>query len=415
MQDSLLISIQKSSSLRKEVIRAMASYYPSFNYMGLNSLKDKNLVVAAFDADSGESDAFLGMDCIYTENAYGTRRLDYGAKYNSVATIKISVIKANRSDFTVAEVRDFLKWTTGALQNSYLDLLIGDVVKFSFLGRITSAYQQKLDARTIGMSIEFTSVSPYAYSTPQTFECSFGQELSVSGDGSLTKGDGDSAQLGVTSGGVLYNGRDGGAGLFQVTTGGIVYIDNSIQMRVDNETDDLYSYINLDMVFRNTNSPDIFIRNVTIGEETVITGLSDGEIVTLSSEQFIISSIPNKIFGTSFNFVWPRLVPGVNEIVISGSGIGSVSFSYRYPVKIGDCAIDIYLPNDGDCVCTDNTSYGNISWDDIADTPTTIDGYGIVDAYTSNEVDDKLANISVESGITIDEQELDDMLVDVLS
>lgn len=388
----------------------MASYYPSFTYMGLNSLKDKHLVVAAFDADSGEADTFLGMDCIYTDNAYGTRRLDYGAKYNSVVTVKISVIKANRSDFTVSEVRDFLKWTTGARKNSYLDILIGDVIKFSFLGRVTNAYQQKLDARTIGLSIEFTSVSPWAYSPPQNFECSFGQALSVDDNGILRKGDSDIAQLDITTDDILYNGTEGGAGLFQITPDGVVHIDNSIMLHANNETDDLYSYINLDMVFTNTNSSDVFVRNITLGEETAITGLSDGEVVTLRAEQFILSSIPNKIFGTSFNFVWPRLAPGVNEFVVTGSGIGLVNFSYRYPIKIGDCAIDVYTSGDG-CSCFDNTDYGTVSWDDIVGTPTTIGGYGITDAYTTAEINNKFDDIDV----SVDERELNDMLKDTLT
>ena len=165
------------------------------------------------------------------------------------------------------------------------------------------------------------------------------------------------------------------------------------------------------MTFTNINSADVFIRNTTLGEETSITGLSDGEVVTLNSGQFILSSIPNKIFGTNFNFVWPRLAPGINDFVIGGSGVGSVNFSYRYPIKIGDCAIDIMLPNSDGCSCPDNsTYYGVVSWSDIADTPTTIEGYGITDAYTIPEVNDKLNDIN----LNIDEQELDDMLDDVL-
>jgi hypothetical protein len=51
--------------------------------------------------------------------------------------------------------------------------------------------------------------------------------------------------------------------------------------------------------------------------------------------------VPNKIFGDTFNFVWPRLVPGVNELVVSTNGNGYLDLSYRYPIKIGDCTMDI--------------------------------------------------------------------------
>ena len=91
----------------------MSSYYPSFSYLGINS-RDKGLVIAHFDADQGETDTFLGMEPIYTESADGSRRLDYGAKYNNVAVFRITVIKQDGGDFSVKEVRDNLRWLTGA-------------------------------------------------------------------------------------------------------------------------------------------------------------------------------------------------------------------------------------------------------------------------------------------------------------
>jgi len=111
--------------------------------------------------------------------------------------------------------------------------------------------------------------------------------------------------------------------------------------------------------------------------------------------------------------VWPRLAPGVNEIIVSGSGIGSIEFTYRYPMKIADCVIDIYVSNDN-CNCSDNTSYGIVAWNDVVDTPTTIDGYGITDVYTESEIDYKFENISVECDATVDGTELNNMLADVL-
>ena len=318
----------------------MSSYYPSFNYMGFNSLIDKHLIVASFDIDDGEVDTFLGMEPIYTDKADGSRRLDYGAKFNSVAVIKITVIKENANDFTVAEVRDFLKWTTGARQISYLDLVLDRTPVYSFLGRITKAYQRKIDARTVGMSIEFTSVGPWAYSPIQSFDCYFGQKLIIDENNILTKGD-SAVLLDVTESGALYNGTDGGAGLFQVTSDGVVYIDNFVMLKINNQTDDLYTPIYLNIVFKNDNSDSVYIKNNTLDEETCINGISNNEVITLSSEQFIVSDVPNKIFGNNFNFIWPRLAPGENEFMVSGPGKGLVNFTYRYPMKIGDCVMDV--------------------------------------------------------------------------
>lgn len=398
----------------------MSSYFPSFTYNKLNSLKDKNLIVVAFDADEGEVDTFLGMDPIYTESAFGTKRLDYGAKYNSVAVIRISVIKMNGKDFTVAEVRDFLKWTTGARTNSYLDLVANDEVKFSYLGRVTSAYQQKMDARIVGLTIEFTSVSPWAYSSIQHESYTLNQSIKIDDEGVIYKS-GDTTALNIDENGILYNNS-----LISVTTDGVAYIDNTSILEIDNQTDDLYTPIYLNTTINNQTSESISIKNITLNEETTITNIQPNEMITLSAEQFIISDVPNKIFGNTFNFVWPRLAPGVNEFIVSGDGDGSVEFTYRYPIKLGDIAIDLdtimsvcgdNTPSDDDSISGGNTSSGGnqnnnisgtISWNNITNTPTTLKGYGIKDAYTINEVNAKVQNVE------INEQELNDTLADIL-
>lgn len=394
----------------------MSSYYPSFNYMGVNSLKDKKLIVTHFEnGDNGEVDTFLSMEPIYTESAYGTHRIDYGARYNSVAVIKITVMKSNASDFTVAEVRDFLRWTTGARQNSYLDLLEGEAIKFSFLGRVTNVLQQKLDARTIGFVIEFTSISPWAYSPQQFVSTSFGQTLTVDENGVLTKS--NSTLLVVDENGVLSNGN----GMFSIETDGTLYIDNSVVVHIENQSDDLYTPVYLDTTFTNDNSDYLSIKNITLDEETTIYNMTKNEVITLSSGQFILSDVPyTKIFGDDFNFIWPRLGPGINEFVISGTGRGIVEFTYRYPIKIGDCAIDINVYSDGiscgDCPdsSTSGTISGPITWNDITNTPNTIEGYGITNAYTIAEIENKLNNFDVSEDISIDESELNEMLTDIL-
>ena len=342
----------------------MSSYYPSFNYMGFNSLKDKNLIVVHFDnGDSGEMETFLSMDSIYTESAYGTRRIDYGARYNSVALIRITVMKQTGVDFTVTEVRDFLRWTTGVRQVSYLDLLEENQIKYSFLGRVVNVLQHKMDARTLAFTLEFESVSPWAYSPIQTVTCSYRQKLTVDEYGVLEPV-GDQVLFKVDSNGVLYNDQDDdiavssdGVAQFdylystEYVSDSIIGSDNSSIVTIDNKSDDLYTYVYLDIIFKNSTSDYLSIKNTTLNEETIVTQLSTNEIVTLNSGQFIVSDKPNKIFGDTFNFVWPRLGPGINQFVIDGSGEGTVQFKYRYPIKIGDCAIDTNVTGGGIDVC----------------------------------------------------------------
>lgn len=219
----------------------MSSYYPSFNYLGFNS-REKGLVISHFDADQGEHETFLGMEPIYTESADGTRRHDYGAKYNNVASFRITAIKPDESDLSVAEIREHLKWLTGSRQNSPLELVehfseeftsdggsvdfelinacdrvfqiyVKDTllatnewsynkttnivtltnaptkgatikisygrIKYYFIGRITNAWQYKMDARTIGLIFEFTSTSPWAYSAKQTVSTLVGNPTTI--------------------------------------------------------------------------------------------------------------------------------------------------------------------------------------------------------------------------------------------
>lgn len=324
----------------------MSSYHTSFNYLGKNSITDYSLLITSFDGDSGENDSFLGMEQVYTESYDGTKRNLYGLKYNSVALVKITLVKPDGSDFSVAENRKILKWLTGHRQASWLDLYEGETLAYSFWGSVTNVQQQKMDARVVGIILTFESTTPWAYSAPQKYNCRFGEaNLSFDADGSIYKGTIASSMLGIDEDGVLFNDSQDINATFNITTYGVIYNSDDILLSIDNQSDDLYTYINLDMTYENIAGNEtgniLTIINETLGETTSIIDISQNEIVTLNSGQFITSSLPNKIFGDKFNFVWPRLAPGINNFKINGSGKGKVEFTCRYPMKIGDCAVDI--------------------------------------------------------------------------
>jgi hypothetical protein len=387
----------------------MASYHSSFSYKGFNSAKDKNLIIVAFYADNGLADSYLSMDQVYEDNYSGTKRFLYGTKYNNVTTVTISVIKADGTEFSLIDVRDALKWLTGARAASWLDLYQGDVLKYSFLCTNANVKQYKMDARTIGLTIEFLATSPWAYSPEQYFDCSFGQKIFIDYDGVLYITDSELA-LHANEKGVLYYGTNSG---FSVIDDGIVGIDNTISVLIDNKTDDLHTYIKLDTKFNNEKSNYLSIKNITLDEETKIMNMNINESILLSTEQFIVSDIPNKVFGDDFNFVWPRVAPGLNEFLISGSGSGNVQFTFRYPMKVADCAMDVDIDAINNICGTCPPGSGStiettVAWENITNTPTTIKGYGITNAYTMVEVDKKI------NGISIDEDELRSMLDNTL-
>ena len=332
----------------------MSSYHSKFKYLNKDSKNDMGWIIVHFDADNGEVDSYLSQEQVYTNSYNGAKRILYGTKWDSVSLIKITVIKQDGSNFSLAECRSAYRWLTGNPSASWLDLYVDDEVKYSYLCTVKNVKQQKLDARTVGMSLEFESISPWAYSPVQTINCSFGQKMTTDVSGVLTSND-QSVALYIDDNGVVYNNNGSD---FNFTNEGVItqeslyatnyfngnsFVESSDSsiISINNQSDDLYTYVYMDMVFTNNTGGDILIRNQTLCEDTIINGLSANEVITLNSGQFITSDKPNKIFGNTFNFVWPRLGPGVNEFVFSSSGEGSIQFRYRYPMKVGDCAMDV--------------------------------------------------------------------------
>lgn len=338
----------------------MSLYYNNFRYLGQNSI-DKGLMVVSFEPDNGFMDSFLTMESIQDDYFDGTKTFDYGGKFSSKAAINVTVTKRNGTDLTLSEFRELARWLTGARVNSWLD--VGPVrfiededenIKYSFLCKVTDLQQYKLDGRTVGVKITFSSVSPWAYSIPQHFSLSIGENMLYLIEPSVvTRKDMDTNEIiiNVDEDGVLYNSPNEVNSYF-LFENGVAYVDNRARTHIDNQTDDLYTYIGLDIDYINETSDNISITNEALDEETRISNMNDNEIIELSSQQFIVSYTidkltgkrvlnENKIFGDNFNFVWPRLTPGMNNFIVDGDGKGTVEFSYRYPMKVGDCTIDI--------------------------------------------------------------------------
>ena len=389
----------------------MSSYHTSFSYLNNNSLNDFGLIVTHFDVDQGETDSYLTQEQIYTDSYNGNKRILYGTRLSEVAIVKITVIKQDGQAFSVTECRNIYKWLTGNPQARWLDLYAGESLQYSFLVTNQDVKPEKLDARTIGFNIYFESVSPYAYSPINTVSVPVSQSMSVNSNGVLSSTSKD-VVLSVDSNGVLYNAASDD-GVLITTDDGVIDPDGATRIEIHNYTDDLYNYVYLDTVITNFVGDSISIKNITTGEETTINNLSHNEVVTLTSDQFILSNKPNKTFGNTFNFVWPRMAPGFNEFVVESSGTAHIDLTYRYPIKIGDCAIDVVAYGGGTC-CGDYTgdvNYDKVPWENITGTPTTIEGYGITNAYNTVEIDSKIESLD----ININEQDLNDMLEETLN
>ena len=268
----------------------MAVYQKKFVLNG-RSNTDFGLIVCAITPDDGETDSYLTMESIYTESFDGSRRRDYGAKYTETVVLYITMLKNNYADFTRKELRETLDWLTGLRKTSWLDLYNDDngKISFSFLGRVTDVKLQKLDARIVGLKVEFTSVSPWAYS-------------------------------GINHNEMSLNG-------------------NSIMYQICNSSDEVGVYVYPNVTFINkTPNGTLKIANHTTGADTIIRNLGMNEVINLDSNKTIYSDKPAKIFGDDFNFNWLRFARGYNHIEITG--VGHLIIEHRDMLKVADAFDD---------------------------------------------------------------------------
>lgn len=347
----------------------MSSYHDSFTYKNKNSAKDMNLIIASFEPDDGFTETFLSMDSVFEENFDGTKNFSYGAKYNSKATINITLIKNDGRDFSLTEFRDCARWLTGARTDSWMDMIVDDEVVYSFFGKVTDLQQYKMDGRTVALQVVFSSVTPWAFSSMQYKSVDFGGVLHINTEGYLyTSNALNESTLNMNMNDILFVNEECTQRFNYANPDvydNVISIENIITFNINNLTDDLYTYINLDMRLENDGGEYLSIKNEyqsiddeKISETTIIKNIEKKEVILLDSAQFIRSeSTPEKVFGDNFNFVWPRLAPGLNRLSISSEGgSGSVQLTYRYPMKVGDNAMNLETSG-GSIYCNTNEDY----------------------------------------------------------
>ena len=265
-------------------------YHPKIEFRNRSNY-DEKLIVSTFNPDSGETDTYLTMEPVYSESYDGAMRTDYGAKYTDVAKPSVTFIDIDGEDIQPYKVRSVLRWLTGSRQNAWMNVynVDGDIV-CSYLGRFTDVKLQKMDARVIGIVAYFTATTPWAYSEVQTVTMQLN---------------------GVTN------------------------------FSIDNESDELYSLIYPRIIYKNTQKDaSLSIKNNTIGEETVFKKLQQGEIITIDNNFVAYSDNTSRIFNDDFNFVFPALSAGLNDF--KAEGIGELTISFRYPMKVSDGLLNSY-------------------------------------------------------------------------
>lgn len=323
----------------------MSCYYTSFTHLDKNS-QDFGLIITHIGSgyDDGEVDSALSLDPVYRDNYRGTRRTMYGTKYNSVYELAITVVKSNYENFNMQEVRNINRWLTGAQQYSWTDLYIEDNVACRLHGYVKDIKPYKMDSRIIGLVIYMESSSPWCYSplVKRTIPIQGKMNFTIinntddlySGTPMRIKFTRDVPTV------FKFNEEDD----ILYTAPNVLNYTPSLEIvfadDIDLEYDDWTSVVK--MHYEDSKEADINYFSMTNKSlhnlETRVENLLTTETVSLSENMVIESSREDRIFGDDFNFVFPQLKYGDNEILVEG--FGDLVIEYYTPMKIVDCIID---------------------------------------------------------------------------
>ena len=334
----------------------MSVYHPIIRYKGKTNY-DYELMVAHFEADSGQVDSYLTTEPIFTENYDGSLRNDFGSKYTDTARPVVTLVSADGSNISPYIVRAVLGWLTGSKDVSFLDICDEDGVSVcAYAGRFTDVKLQKLDARTVGIVAYFTSISPFAYS------------------------DVKEARFTVTQDGTEFS--------------------------IDNDSDDLYNPLYPNVIFNNKQTADpenpdkimLSLQNKTMNNETTFKNLQTNETITIGSNFAVYSDNTARIFNDDFNFEFPILAPLTNDFKAVGDG--ELIIRFRYPMKLADGLLNAYDINGDPIVYVEKTTMylkGDLTRNPPSGTSVKVNGATLVVRGTMKSV--KLPGFSeVENG-----------------
>lgn len=343
---------------------------------------DFDLIVgAAFDSDSGNTESFLTKESTSSNTFDGYRKNVHGYHYTDVMTVSFTLIKQDYTDITDRERRKIYAWLSGSSKPEELVIYKDDseVVSYRLIGNFVNVEHYKMgNGRDVGVVCTFEHIAPYAYSlpksitktitTPDTFtvncrtdvyEKNLFPRITVTlGDSIFLPVDEDPS---IDTFEMLENVVYEYEGLYYIKFGGQKHALSVTSDKIENQTADagttgsyclstsdktVYLGVVVDGSYgwrkvttvgagfeiRNTyyeNGHDVVVKST-------VTDCFENEVITLDGDNKIISSsrTPMRVVGDAFNWEWIYLVPGKNEIAISGACI--VTIEWVEPMKIGN-------------------------------------------------------------------------------
>lgn len=354
-----------------------------FSFRG-NFSTDFDLIAGmSFDDDNGATETFLNKEAVSSTVYDGTKHNVHGYKYTDVLTPKLTLVKKNRGEFSDFENRKILAWLTGSSQVEkmvcYRD--DSDVISFVLIGNITQIEQRKIsNSRIIGYEFTFEHIAPWAYSPTRTItkDITLPEQIPIDCYTDVYEKNiypkiqvtiGDSLYLEVAENPMVdtYIMLDNtvykyGNNYYVKINGQKQTISGIFATDIENQTPDDSTYnkyylCNTDLyIYKgiiNEDSTYAWQRLIKIGAgfeikntyykdgkdisiTSTVTDCHKNEVITLDGTNRVISSseTPMRIFGDSFNWDWIYLVPGENNITVSGGC--KVTIQWVEPIKIGN-------------------------------------------------------------------------------
>ena len=354
-----------------------------FSFRG-NFSTDFDLIAGmSFDDDNGATETFLNKEAVSSTVYDGTKHNVHGYKYTDALTTKLTLVKKNRGEFSDFENRKILAWLTGSSQVEkmvcYRD--DSDVISFVLIGNITQIEQRKIsNSRIVGYEFTFEHIAPWAYSPIRTItkDITLPEQITIDCYTDVYEKNiypkiqvtiGDSLYLEVAENPMVdtYIMLDNtvykyGNSYYVKINGQKQTISGIFATDIENQTPDDSTYnkyylCNTDLyIYKgiiNEDSTYAWQRLIKIGAgfeikntyykdskdisiTSTVTDCHKNEVITLDGTNRVISSseTPMRIFGDSFNWDWIYLVPGENNITVSGGC--KVTIQWVEPIKIGN-------------------------------------------------------------------------------
>ena len=353
------------------------------------------IVDVSFSDDNSEVDSFLNKEVISSTSWDGSYKRIHGYKYNQPLTATLTFVKNDFCDFNDWENRRILSWLSSGDEMQKLEIYKDDteVISYVLYGNIITLQQRKIaNNRVIGYICEFENTSPYAYSPTKTIERTVNTSESI-----LIKCYSDEEEkklypkITITIGDNIYldTNEDPMQSSFEMMPN-TVYRYNDPQYadinppiytyyvcidgrkyaladifpagtKIEDQTSDsstkglCYLCLNDMKVYQgcimdNSGYGWSFMCKVGNGVEisntykhgnkttivkSTIVGCYKNEIITLDGTNRVIASsnTPLRVFGNDFNWKFPYLIKGENNITISGNCV--IKIEWSEPRKVG--------------------------------------------------------------------------------